>query len=538
MTRGREEGAGEAERQGRLVDWWLGEAGTDAAGDPGPEERSDPAGEQQAGERQAVGRLFAGLRELCVLPTGRVGVQVRYHQLRQARLRRRCPSGDAASDIRLFDFSCRVAAVALVTLGVLFGTRALFLHTQGSPQTDSQQLAGLPGDDLPEADLLEADLLRLPGSESHFPSPPLSVPREREPSLPGEEEGEAIAPVPGARDRDRPLPTSLSGDARWMHHYESLVQVEAVEEDAAWLHALNGLATLRREFRSRFNPVLRRAAIRCAGGSHLLESRIDALVGEVASLIDAALLADEASLQDVSLSLRALVAGGSSLRQGAHTATVRRCSEHLLARLEGLSGGRLATALSGLIDVAIISDRRIGHAVGYHAGRLVDDAFDEWLGHRPSLLNWQTPVGELADCGQVMRLAPAFGVDAARALRVRRMVAAHLSERIAATTAEHPELLAAQLYGFGDLVDCRSLEFKLMLWRARDLVPEHYVALMHIAWSRFPVREGWADFQRQLRTVSVEATPSTAGDAAALLLCLAMNFAAPGSEEILELAQY
>ena len=38
----------------------------------------------------------------------------------------------------------------------------------------------------------------------------------------------------------------------------------------------------------------------------------------------------------------------------------------------------------------------------------------------------------------------------------------------------------------------------LKLWRARLLLPD-YVALHHIAWSKYPIRPGWADFQRELQ---------------------------------------
>ena len=85
-------------------------------------------------------------------------------------------------------------------------------------------------------------------------------------------------------------------------------------------------------------------------------------------------------------------------------------------------------------------------------------------------------------------------------------------------------------------LDREDIERRLCLWHARDLVPGHYVALHHIAWSRFPMRSGWADFQRELRAVATVDTPDSPTDAAALLLALAVNYAAPGSHELLELA--
>src|SRR5690606_37800072 len=92
---------------------------------------------------------------------------------------------------------------------------------------------------------------------------------------------------------------------------------------------------------------------------------------------------------------------------------------------------------------------------------------------------------------------------------------------------ERPALIAAQLYGFGDLVDRRSADRRLVLWRAKHLLPD-YVALHQLAWSRYPVRAGWADFQNELRGLAGLPDPTDTRDAAALLLCLSMNSAAPG----------
>ena len=63
------------------------------------------------------------------------------------------------------------------------------------------------------------------------------------------------------------------------------------------------------------------------------------------------------------------------------------------------------------------------------------------------------------------------------------------------------------------------------------------MALHHVSWSQFPTRRGWARFQDGLRVVAVMPTPDTVTDASALLLALAMNYAAPGSSEVMELAR-
>jgi hypothetical protein len=318
------------------------------------------------------------------------------------------------------------------------------------------------------------------------------------------------------------------------------------ERDAtAWLIETNGLASLRREFKSRFNPSLRRRAIRAAGGNIGLEIRIgtlaDEVAGKMAKVMVAAKSLDALPIQDVTLALRALLAAGSSKRMGPHQEMVRRCSDHLEQRVASLRGGELATALSGLMDVAVVYGGSLARLVETHTNRLIQrvtappQSTAEDRKVHPSLLSWNTSVSQLADAGQVLRQASAFGVDAAAAVRVRSYVAQHLADRIRETKDERPDLLAAYLYGFGEFAERDRVEHKLRLWSARDLVPEHFVALHHVSWSRFPLRSGWADFQRDLRRVSAWNTPAGVADASALLLCLAVNYAAPGCQELLDL---
>jgi len=322
-----------------------------------------------------------------------------------------------------------------------------------------------------------------------------------------------------------------------------------IRSATAWLVATNDLAHLRREFKNRFNPSLRRRAIRAAGGNASLELRIETLADEIAGKIDRAMdqagpaprAGQEVPVEDLALSLRALLAAGSTKRMGPHQRVVRRCSESLERRVPSLEGGELATALSGLMDVAVVYGGELAQLVEVHTNRMIDRVIRPPLATAenpkalPSLLNWTTPVGQLADAGQVLRHASAFGVDAAAAVRVRSYVSQHVAERIEKTQDERPDLLAAHLYGFGELCDRAAVEHKLRLWRARDFVPENFVALHHVSWSRFPLRSGWADFQRDLRRVSALETPEAASDASALLLCLAVNYAAPGCQELMDL---
>ena len=131
----------------------------------------------------------------------------------------------------------------------------------------------------------------------------------------------------------------------------------------------------------------------------------------------------------------------------------------------------------------------------------------------------------------VSQLAPAFGVHAGLAFKARILVAAHVDERLAQhREEERPGLVAAHLYGFGDLIDREEADRMLKLWRARFLVPD-YVALHHLAWSKYPVRSGWAEFQFEMRAVAAMETPEKTADAAALLMALATSLAVPPESE-------
>ncbi|MGA0059854.1 MAG: hypothetical protein ACO3RU_09735 [Planctomycetota bacterium] len=121
-----------------------------------------------------------------------------------------------------------------------------------------------------------------------------------------------------------------------------------------------------------------------------------------------------------------------------------------------------------------------------------------------------------------------------RRLQTRMMVAAHVEERLVrGAGAEQPARLAALLYGFGDLVDRDAVERALALWRPR-LLRDDLVAVHHLAWSRYPVRAGWADFQRELRWLSGLPSPESLRGRAALLLGLCTNVSAPGVGGLLD----
>lgn len=347
---------------------------------------------------------------------------------------------------------------------------------------------------------------------------------EPEPGLP------AAFPVPEDQD-----PQFHEIMARWGDRPEP-------SEFDQWVTADNNLAVLRQEFRNRFTPTARKRALALTGANPDLDLRIQALAATVAERVDLALVGSgaedvvEASVSDVALALRALLAAGSDPRLGDHRNVVRRCAAWMEARIReyrdgqpALDDAEMAVALAAMTDVAICSGK-YGDLVREHAERLALRTVQGEEGARPGLLQWITRPLALGDAGRLFRLAPAFGVRTSVVFRARMLVAAHLEERLAADE-DDPALLSAQRYGFEDLVDRDAIDQKLRVWRASFLRPD-YVAMHHLAWSQYPVRPGWARFQRELRGLAALETPAGIGDPAALLLCLAMNFAAPGVSEL------
>lgn len=300
------------------------------------------------------------------------------------------------------------------------------------------------------------------------------------------------------------------------------------------VNALNDRDLARLQFRNRDSTEERRRAILATGGNPDMDDRVQELANIVARRISDRIDGGDADVLETSLDLRALLASGSNMRLGSHRETVRRCADWLEAQLDDLNSSELASALSALTDLAVLEGGRLGEVVGKHTLRLADETVTkpeildgEHRRLRPSLLSSAVPVASLADAGWLFRLAPAFGVPPDRAHRARQLVLAHIDERL--QEREQPSLLAAKLYGFGDMVIRDELDRRLKMWQTSNL---DYVTIYHLAWSRFPVRPGWARFQQELRRLSARPTPEGAGDAGALLLCLAMNFAAPGSAEM------
>ena len=327
------------------------------------------------------------------------------------------------------------------------------------------------------------------------------------------------------------------------------------------LPARNALEALRAQFRQRFSREERREALAASGADPDREDRIQDLARVVAAELEAQLpplaglpavagpaeemfSAPERSVFDLALGLRALLAAGSSRAVGEHRQVVRDGTDALLDALKaGVDDEATASILAALSDIAVVSGGKVSEVVRRHASRLAASTLDFSRGRRqrradvdvdslrPALLHWQTRTASLADAGQVLALAPAGGAPSTTCARARRLILRHLEERLTAGS-ERPDVIAAMLYGFGDLVDREDLDRRLKMWRPQLLLP-NYVALYHYAWGQYPLRPGWTQFQQDLRWVTAQRGPKVVSDTAALLLTLAMNFAAPGAPELM-----
>lgn len=284
-----------------------------------------------------------------------------------------------------------------------------------------------------------------------------------------------------------------------------------------------------------FSHESRRLLVERAGGGVVVEERAQALAGELALRVPEALASGELDIADAALALRAFLASGSTCASGPYREAARTCGHFLERQLWSLRDGELAYALSAFAELAVIHEDRAGTLVAEHAQRLALSILHPSGTQASDLCSWRAELAALAEAGQVLRVAPAFGVDQELAFHARLVVLTHLDERVARHSGERPQLAAAQLYGFGDLLDRAELDRRLLLWRPKLLLPE-FVAVHHLTWSQYPLRLGWAEHQGDLRALAAVRTPHAPKDIAALTLSLAMNYAAPGAHELIALA--
>lgn len=489
-----------------VIDYALGE------GSSSDREEFRAAFEEDLGlalELASVRDLFESCRELTVEPSGELEGRVRAAVARRVRLRRvgslsRVPAsgGSWVRDV------LRVAAVAVVALSAAFVGRAFGGSGAG---TEAEQVAALDDPRMPRRDGAATGAgSRGAGAGAADAFAPLLA-ADRLPV------NDPIFVSRASRFADRPIPDEFRG----------------------LLSAENRLAQLRAEAELRFSPEAR-AELRRRTGLADFDARIRAVAREIAREVTGVAAAVRAGGDplDLAFALRALVASGSTVGRGPHADEVLAARDGLVDYLDGRAGesgrlpGRQVSALCALAELAVLGDDVSGRCVAEAADEVAVAVLGGGVSAdevaRPELLRFGTPLHALADAGRLLWIAPAFGSHPGLALRARMMVAAHVEERLVeGEGAEQPARLAALLYGFGDLVDREGVERALSLWRPR-LLRDDLVAVHHLAWSRYPVRAGWADFQRELRWLSGLPSPDSLRSRAALLLGLCTNVAAPG----------
>ena len=263
--------------------------------------------------------ILESCRGLTVEPTGRVeqmmAIRVRLHQ---RQLHRRPPNPAALPLWGRLVGVAAVAALALVSLLLLPGVR----RPGGSMERELMASAWAPTTS-------PAELPRNPG----FPNPRGAAPNRDFRAEPD--------PV------RRILPVEAPRFKTAFGRFSSLAVPDAFD---AVVSAHDGLELLRVEFSHRSTPQQRRNAIAATGGNPDVDDRVQDLALEVARMINQELDRHEAGVLETSLAMRALFASGSDTQVGRLRNTVRRCALWMEARLDGLSGGELASALIALSE--------------------------------------------------------------------------------------------------------------------------------------------------------------------------------------------
>jgi len=378
-------------------------------------------------------------------------------------------------------------------------------------------------------------------------SDPLSL-REREDTVTAEIE--TIEAVPAVIEPVLPTAAELAhSDAlvamRRRFEAENATQLSEALESAVlaerdvrrdqlsgWLNPRNALAVLHLDHELRGRVEVRLRALRSEGAMLAADQRAQSLADSIAARLSAGLSsADPDSIPhaELALALRALVAVGAST--DARRAALGAGTARLAIRLPMLVGEELVQALAALVETAAVEGLPIRGLAA--AGRgLVDEimlADDEtWTRRRPDLLTSRVSTTTLGDAGRTLALLPAFGCATDRCEFVRRLLLGKLRERRGGEQ-DQPEVLAAMLYGYADLLDSEqerdSLVRQLRRWKPVRLAPD-FATVHQIAWGVEPGRSGFTRLQRDLRQLVILRAPEELGRRAALCMCLATNYAA------------
>lgn len=303
-----------------------------------------------------------------------------------------------------------------------------------------------------------------------------------------------------------------------LQRYQDLAQSERM---AAWLQANHAAVSQRERFEARSAAEFRRKALD-RRNSAAMDDRIQGLAQDLgAELRTAGVL----PVSTLAMAVRAMVAAGNA---DAVPDELWLGADRLAMALPKCRGGELATALLALAECAAATGTDTP-LLQEHGERLVREVLEcdgeVWVARLPAWLTGRMSTAQCADAGRFLAIAPAFGLDGESCILVRLLLAAHLQHR-RAVQAETPELLAALLHGFGDVMlkaELRDLEVRLAAWRWSSLEPE-FITLQHLFWSLVPSSSGYAQFRREAERIETMPTPDAVGDRAAFCLALAAGY--------------
>ncbi|MGK0299488.1 MAG: hypothetical protein ACI89X_000352 [Planctomycetota bacterium] len=307
-----------------------------------------------------------------------------------------------------------------------------------------------------------------------------------------------------------------------------------------WLDPSNAMVLLRLEHELRASADVRIQALRSCGSLAEVDDRVQELADGIADEmlqvvagqldpVDAAELhVSSKELTDIAWGVRALIASGPSAYRAK---ALRNGGDWLARRIPQLEGERLVIALSGLMELATISGQHF-ETVAAHGQRMVNDVLqpsdETWRRRLPEMLAGRAAAGNLGEAGRILARLPAFGVAPHRCQLVRELMLGQLRDR-RTTAQDRPEVLAAMLYGCGDLLDedtgeADRIGWQILRWKPTRLAPD-FGTVQQIAWSRAPGSRGYTRLQRELRQLAVLPMPQELSNRAAFLMCLATNFA-------------
>jgi len=310
-----------------------------------------------------------------------------------------------------------------------------------------------------------------------------------------------------------------------------------------WLSSENDLRRLRRLLHR--NVSVESHYLLQAMGS--ADPRTRARIENLASAVAADLRAADpktASIEELSLGMRALLLSGSTTQRGPHARVVRATLDILEHRLPKLQGEELVVALGGYLEAALLTG---GHRLDILATQVSRFAQSQ---HRlldrkkvvletplqegvhpnaPALAldTWSTDIGVLADAGLLLRLAPALGVPGTIASELRDAFRRHLEERAKRGGVGGAAAQSVLFVSYSDLVDREELHEALRRYRFRPgLMRGDLRALQLMTWTTVPPTRGWTRSDTACRQFVAGYEAHTARERAVLLL-IQLRYLAP-----------